>query len=42
MPYMSMTKLFPGDTPTRQMWEQAESEIRFMILGQVLARDWVQ
>lgn len=41
MPYMSMTKLFPGNTPTRQMWQQAELEIRLLSMGQVLAESWV-
>jgi hypothetical protein len=41
MPYMSITKLFPGDIPDRQMWQQAEDEIRLLMEGQVVAQDWL-
>lgn len=42
MPYMSITKLFPGAMPTEQMWKQAEDEIRLLVEGQALAQDWLQ
>jgi len=42
MPYMSMTKLFPGDISTRQMWKQAEQDIRLLVMGQAVAEEWVQ
>ena len=42
MPFMSMTKLFPGDIPTRQMWEQADHEVGLLVMGQAMTQDWVE
>lgn len=41
-PFMSMTKLFPGDISTRRMREQAESEIQMLAMGQALAQSWLE
>lgn len=42
MPYMSLTKLFPGNMPTWQMRQQAEREIQLLAMGQSLAQNWLQ